>query len=42
MIRFFLAKILNILVEINKKGRLPIEAYFECEFFNDDDIIVRL
>ncbi|KAF7633324.1 hypothetical protein Mgra_00007304 [Meloidogyne graminicola] len=38
-IRFLLAKLLNILLEINRKGRLPIEDYFECEFFNDDDIV---
>uniref|UniRef100_A0A1I8BWX3 Anoctamin n=1 Tax=Meloidogyne hapla TaxID=6305 RepID=A0A1I8BWX3_MELHA len=38
-IRFLLAKLLNTLLEINRKGRLPIEDYFECEFFNDDDIV---
>lgn len=39
-IRFLLAKLLAILLIINKPGRLPIENYFECEFFNDDDIVV--
>lgn len=39
-IRFLLAKLLSVLLEFNKPGRLPIENYFDCEFFNDDDIIV--
>nr|CAD2187010.1 unnamed protein product [Meloidogyne enterolobii] len=38
-IRFLLAKLLNQLLELNRNGRLPIEDYFECEFFNDDDIV---
>jgi len=40
-IRFLIAKLLSGLLELNKKGRLPIEAFFECEFYNDDDIVVR-
>lgn len=39
--RFILAKLLNSLLEVNKKGRLHLEAFFDCEFFNDDDIVVR-
>ncbi|KAI6238510.1 hypothetical protein M3Y99_00674600 [Aphelenchoides fujianensis] len=38
-IRFLLSKLLGVLLEINKPGRLPIEAFFECEFYNDDDIV---
>uniref|UniRef100_A0A915CLS1 glucuronosyltransferase n=1 Tax=Ditylenchus dipsaci TaxID=166011 RepID=A0A915CLS1_9BILA len=38
-IRFLLAKLLGVLLELNKAGRLPIENFFECEFFNDDDIV---
>ncbi|KAI6171679.1 hypothetical protein M3Y98_00889000 [Aphelenchoides besseyi] len=38
-IRFLLSKLLGVLLEINKSGRLPIEAFFECEFYNDDDIV---
>ncbi|KAI1702337.1 hypothetical protein DdX_15519 [Ditylenchus destructor] len=38
-IRFLLAKLLGVLLELNKKGRLSIEEFFECEFFNDDDIV---
>lgn len=40
-IRFLLAKLLGILLEVNRQGRFPIEQFFECEFFNDDDIVVR-
>lgn len=39
-IKFLLTKLLSTLLEINKPGRYPIEQYFECEFFNDDDIVV--
>jgi hypothetical protein len=38
-IRFLLAKILSSLLVFNKSGRLPIEEYFGCEFYNDDDIV---
>ncbi|KAI6243093.1 hypothetical protein M3Y99_00158800 [Aphelenchoides fujianensis] len=38
-IRFLLSKLLGVLLEINKPGRLPIEAFFECEFYNDDYIV---
>uniref|UniRef100_A0AC34G6N3 Uncharacterized protein n=1 Tax=Panagrolaimus sp. ES5 TaxID=591445 RepID=A0AC34G6N3_9BILA len=38
-IRFLLAKILSSLLVFNKAGRLPIEEYFGCEFYNDDDIV---
>lgn len=39
-IRFLLAKLLAQLLELNSRGRLPIEAFFGCEFVNDDDIVV--
>lgn len=39
-IRFLLAKIFSTLLVFNKQGRLPIEEYFKCEFYNDDDIVV--
>uniref|UniRef100_A0AC34RD77 Uncharacterized protein n=1 Tax=Panagrolaimus sp. JU765 TaxID=591449 RepID=A0AC34RD77_9BILA len=38
-VRFLLAKLVATLLIINKPGRLPLEEYFECEFFNDDDIV---
>jgi hypothetical protein len=38
-IRFLLAKIFSTLLVFNKHGRLPIEEYFGCEFYNDDDIV---
>uniref|UniRef100_A0A914H019 Uncharacterized protein n=1 Tax=Globodera rostochiensis TaxID=31243 RepID=A0A914H019_GLORO len=38
-VRFLLVKLLSILLEVNKAGRFSIEQYFECEFFNDDDIV---
>uniref|UniRef100_A0A7E4UUJ7 UPF0187-domain-containing protein n=1 Tax=Panagrellus redivivus TaxID=6233 RepID=A0A7E4UUJ7_PANRE len=38
-IRFLLAKLMSTLLAVNLPGRLPIEEYFECEFFNDDDIV---
>lgn len=41
-IRFLLAKLLGVLLELNKPGRLPIENFFQCEFFNDDEIIVSI
>uniref|UniRef100_A0A914EJU3 Uncharacterized protein n=1 Tax=Acrobeloides nanus TaxID=290746 RepID=A0A914EJU3_9BILA len=38
-IRFNLAKLISTLLEVNRDGRYPIESFFECEFFNDDDIV---
>ncbi|KAI6174673.1 hypothetical protein M3Y97_01016700 [Aphelenchoides bicaudatus] len=38
-IRFLLSKLLGVLLELNKPGRLPIESFFGCEFYNDDDIV---
>ncbi|KAK0394213.1 hypothetical protein QR680_000623 [Steinernema hermaphroditum] len=38
-IRFLLAKLLSPLLEVNREGRYDIEQYFNCEFFNDDDIV---
>ncbi|TMS32369.1 hypothetical protein L596_000218 [Steinernema carpocapsae] len=38
-IRFLLAKLLSPLLETNREGRYDIEQYFDCEFFNDDDIV---
>lgn len=40
-IRFFLTKLLEILLKINKPGCKQIENYFDCEFFNDNDINVH-
>lgn len=39
-VRFLLAKLLAALILYNPSGRKPIEDYFECEFVNDDDIVV--
>lgn len=39
-VRFLLAKLIATLLIINNPGRLSLEEYFECEFFNDDDIVV--
>ncbi|KAL3100478.1 hypothetical protein niasHT_021925 [Heterodera trifolii] len=38
-VRFLLVKLLGVLLEVNRAGRFSIEQYFECEFFNDDDIV---
>uniref|UniRef100_A0A1I8AB54 G protein-coupled receptor n=1 Tax=Steinernema glaseri TaxID=37863 RepID=A0A1I8AB54_9BILA len=38
-IRFLLAKLISPLLEVNREGRYDIEQYFNCEFFNDDNIV---
>ncbi|KAH7704370.1 hypothetical protein AAVH_28430, partial [Aphelenchoides avenae] len=38
-IRFLLAKLLGVLLEVNRSGRLPIEEFFECVFFSGVGIL---